>query len=136
MESVWEIFPDIMTSELEWRIELARKGDGELLAEWLRSNQERDELLQCEPAAEILWSFLADVVAGKARLSAPLKLSYMARKRRWVREERVAAAVAARMNSRRNKSERDYWTRKLCEAYGTTPDAVADFIRSSQRRRS
>lgn len=128
--------PDLLTVDLEWRITLAKEGDGELLAELLGSEHERDQLLQSEPRAKLLWDFLGDVVAGKIKLPPPRKLTYEQRRTRYWREKWVVRGVDAHMGKRRDKSERALWTRKLCEVYGTTPIAVADFKRNSRRRRS
>ena len=125
--------PDIMNVDLEWRIDLAKKGDGEPLAELLRSERRRDELLRSKPRADFLWDFLAGVVAGEIKLPAPRKRTYLTKSRRWLLEAAVARGVY--MGKCRNSAERDYWTRKLCEAYGTTPDRVAAFTRSNRRRR-
>jgi len=127
--------PDLMNLDLEWRIALTRKGDGELLAELLRDEESREKLLQFKPTADFLWDFLAGVVACEIKLPAPRKLTYLAKHKRWLREKVVTRGVDAYIGKRRDKPERDYWTRKLCEVYGTTPEAVEAFKRSSRRRR-
>jgi hypothetical protein len=127
---------DLLTLDVEWRIVLAKQGDGELLAELLRSERRRNEVLQFEPTSELLWSFLTDVITGEIKLPAPRKLTYLAKTRRWQREKAVARGLDIYMGKRRNKSERTLWMRKLCAAYGTTPNAVAAFQQSSRKRRS
>jgi len=126
---------DIATEGLKFLIHLAKKGDGKLLADSLRSEQELDHLLHSEATAELLREFLAGVVSGEIKLAPPCKLTYIAKSNRWLAEKLVAWGVNAHIVKRRKKSERDYWTRKLCDLYGTTPNAVANFRRSSRRRR-
>lgn len=125
---------NIAVVNLEWLIALARKGDGEQLAEALRSKEQRDRLLRIEgDAAELLWSLLADALTGK--IPKPKKRTWLAKDRRWFRERAVARSVDAHMGKRRDVEERALWTRKLCEVYDTTPNNVAAFKRSARKRR-
>jgi hypothetical protein len=125
---------NLVTVDLDWRINLAKKGDGELLADLISSAQDRKWLIRHEP----LWDFLAAVVHGKVRLPRPRKLTWLAKDRRWQRERAVARAVHVQMKidgKQRDKGAREYWTRKYCVAYGTTPAAVAAYKHTAKRRR-
>jgi hypothetical protein len=129
-------FPDdLATADMEWRIMLAKQGDGEMLAELLCSEEQRNKALQFAPTAELLWGFFTDVVTGETKLPKPHKRTWLAKNRHWLREQAVARGVDAYLGKRRNKAERELWTRKLCKAYGTTPNAVAAFKKASRRRR-
>jgi hypothetical protein len=119
---------DLAVVNLEWMIRLARNGDGEPLAKWLHRG---------EPVEPMLREFLAKVVAGKIKLKRPRKLTYAARSRRYLREQMVVRLVDHEMrasNKRRDMGLRTKLTRKWCEDYGTTENAVADFLRHHKRR--
>jgi hypothetical protein len=109
--------------DLEWRIDLARKGDGELLAELLRRN---------EPIPPKLREFLIGVFAGEIKLKRPLlrTRTYMARSRLWLREKSVMQIVEIEMRKhgkQRDKNLRTQLIRKWCEVYGTSPAEVDRF---------
>jgi hypothetical protein len=119
---------DIADVDLEWRILLAKDGDGELLAELLHRN---------EPIHPTLRKFLAEVVAGKIRLKPPRKLTYKSRSRQYLREQMVVWFVEHEMSEsgkRRDKDLRTELTQKWCKANGTTVNAVADFQRYQKSR--
>ena len=119
---------DLAVVGLEWMIDLALNGDGEPLAKWLRRGK---------PIEPMLREFLAEVVAGKIKLKRPGKLTYAARSRRYLREEMVVRFVEHEMREigkRRDTDLRTKLTRKWCEANGTTPNAVADFLRYQKSR--
>ncbi|NVN88604.1 MAG: hypothetical protein HXX15_21200 [Rhodopseudomonas sp.] len=120
---------DLTEIDLEWKIGLAQKGDGELLAELIRSD---------EPIKPILREFLADVVAGKIKLAVPVlrTRSYIAKSGRWLREKAVVRAVRVKMRDagkERDKFLRTKLTRIWCGVYGTTPNDVEDYQRHSRR---
>lgn len=122
---------DLAVVDLEWRIWLAKKGDGELLAELLRRN---------EPIHPTLREFLAGVVASRIKLKRPVlrTRTYMARGQRWHNERMVVHCVDAEMGKRRNTAERTRLIDKFSQIFGTNPNAVSDFIkygRTAAKRR-
>ena len=121
---------DLESVELEWLIELARKGDGEQLADLIRRNEPLDPKLR---------AFVADVVAGKIRLRRPPKVTYLDRRRsRWNREKQLVEIVEFKMREagkQRDLAMRARLTGEWCPDFGTTPKRVAEYIKSNRRRR-
>jgi len=120
---------NLAEDDLKWRIDLARKGDGELLAELLSEILSRNE-----PVPPKLCEFLVGVVAGKIILKPPLlrTRTFKEMSRRWLLEKHAAHAVEIEMRDhgkQRDKKLRTALTRKWFEAYGTTPAAVEYFLR-------
>jgi hypothetical protein len=110
---------DLADVDLHWRIDLARNGDGKPLADFLRRN---------EPIPPVLREFLATVVEGKTPLKRPRKLTYEWRSRRYLLEMEVVRLVNIEMGGKRNTNLRTRLTLKWCDIFGTTPNAVKDFI--------
>jgi hypothetical protein len=123
---------DLAVVDLEWRIWLAKNGDGELLAELLRRN---------EPIHATLREFLAEVVAGKIKLKRPIlrPRTYMAQGQRWHSERMVVHCVNVEMGKRRNTHERTHLIDKFSQIFRTTPNAVGAFLkhgRTAAKRRA
>ena len=119
---------DLAVVNLEWMISLALDGDGEMLAELIRQN---------EPVHPILREFLADVVSGKIRLAPRRKLTYKSGLRRYLSEKMVVFFVESEMRDngkQRDKALRTKLTHKWCKAYGTTINAVDDYLRYQKSR--
>src|SRR6266545_3312600 len=115
---------DIWDAHLEWLIDLARRGDGELLAELLRGN---------EPIPPKLREFLAGVVAGKIKLKPPLlrTRTFAEMSRRWLREKHAALAVEMEMRDRAKSRDLDLRTaliQKWSKCYGTDEAAVRRYL--------
>lgn len=115
--------------DLEWRIGLARKGDGKPLAQLLLWKN-ADRIYDLIPRN--LRAFLVKVVAGKIILKRPLlrTRTYIARSRHWLREQAVTRAVEMEMRAHgklRDKGLRTLLTRKWSKVYGTTVTRVDAF---------
>jgi hypothetical protein len=122
---------DLAIVDLLWKIELARNGDGEMLAQLLRLQGER-------PLHPALKKFLADVVAGKVKLKRPRWLTWRWKHvDRYWREGRVVFMVDFEMEKRgkqRDKHLRKKLTSKWCKEFDTNERAVAEYRKREPRR--
>jgi hypothetical protein len=119
---------DLAIVNLEWMIHLARNGDGEPLAKWLR----RDK-----PVEPVLRKFLADVIAGKIKLKRPTKRTYLWKVNRFQREQMVVTMVDYQMRQKgrlRDTTLRTGLTDDWCIYYDTTPIAVAAYLKYQKGR--
>jgi hypothetical protein len=127
---------DLRDVSLDWAMDLARKGDGADLARLLREDV---QITWIDGASDLgsekLLKFLADVVAGKIRLPKPRKLTQKSRQDRSMRERAVVRGIAVRMGMKRDPKLRTYWTQKLCDLYGTNPNAVEAYLKTAKKRR-
>jgi hypothetical protein len=120
---------DLSELDLEWRISLAKDGDGGPLAKRLLSD--------AYPITSSLRKFLAGVVTGKIKLKRPRKLTYESREQRHWRERKVVWMVNYEMRQagkQRDKKLRTFPIRKWCEKFGTKPNIVADYRKRNRRR--
>jgi hypothetical protein len=120
---------DLNVIGLEWLIGLAEKGDGEMLA------AELETYLNNESTRAELLAWLRTVVAGKKRLKPPRARPYLKERRRHIRERWVLMCVRDEMGRKRNTAERDMLIDKFSKLFGTTPPAVADYLKTRKSRR-
>jgi hypothetical protein len=121
---------DLAEVDLEWRIDLAKKGDGGPLAKWLLSDNFAPR--------KILLAFFAGVVTGKIKLKRPRKLTYELREQRHLRERYVVLLVDHEMRlagKQRDRNLRTKLTRKWCDRFDTTPNRVESYLRHPRRPR-
>jgi hypothetical protein len=108
--------------DLEFLIELARNGEGELLAKAMRGNE-------AVRTAPLVLEFAAAVFAGEIKLKTR-KLKYLTRVERWGRARFIEHQVKMEMRARgvqRDPVLRETLTKELCGLYGSDVSAVADF---------
>lgn len=112
---------DTVVVNLDFLIELARNGDGKLLAEIIR---------KCGLYHPKLRDFARDLVidALEGKIQRPHKLTWAAARDRGWRERAVVRAVNRKMGNRRNTDQRTAWTKEFCDRYDTTADAVERFL--------
>jgi hypothetical protein len=115
--------------DLEWRIDLAKKGDGGPLAKWLLSDHSAPQQLR---------EFFAGVVTGKIRLKRQRKRTHESEERRHLHERFVVQMVDHEMQlagKQRDRNLRTKLTSKWCDRCGTTPSRVDDYLRHPRRPR-
>ena len=120
---------DIARLNLQWLLQLAREGDQRELAKHLR----KDTTIIPDPE---LRAFIVGLLDGSIKPKRQRKLTAAHKMRRTlhgIREQNVAFIVDRIMGKRRDKAERLRLTKKACEHFGTTPEAVAQFLKHRQR---
>jgi hypothetical protein len=118
----------------DWFVELARTGDGSLLAEVLRGHEKKADA----PLPPHVWRFLADVLDGRVKLKRRKKLTAIAKDRRYLKEKMVARMVRFEMREcgrQRDKQLRVGLIRRWSDYYDTTPANVERYLRLSRQRR-
>ena len=121
---------DLAEVDLEWLIDLAKKGDGGPLAKQLLSDD--------FTPPKMLREFLAGVVTGKIKLKRPRTPTYELREQRHLRERYVVMMVDHEMQlagQQRDTALRTHLTWKWCDCFDTTPNRVESYLRHPRRPR-
>jgi hypothetical protein len=121
---------NLTEAHIDWLIKLAKAGDRQPLALYLRPS---------EPLInKVLQSFLADVIGG-AKLKSQKLLTHDVKRRRYQREREAHCRIEFEMEERkkkRDKLERTRLTRKWCRIYKTTPKLLSSWLSLPKARRS